>query len=65
MSYMEQQMQQQMEASEYHQDEMQQNHDEMADTLFEVLPLIEETHPEIYLKFMGVYQYAKDNKVRD
>lgn len=62
---MEQQMQQHMEAAEHHQDEMQQNHDEMAETLYEVLPLIEETHPEIYLKFMGIYRYAKNNIVRD
>jgi len=64
MSYMEQQMQQQMEAAEYHQSEMVEYHDELADALCELLPMVEEAHPDLYLKYLDLFGYAKNNKER-
>ena len=52
MSYMEQQMQQQMEASEFHQleadyDKLITTHDIMALALADILPKIDETNPDL------------------
>lgn len=59
MEYMEQQMQQQMEAANWHEleeayDTLMDSHDNMSVALQDILPKIAETHPEIYVKYMGL-----------
>ncbi len=67
MSYMEQQMQQQMEGGSWHEleqayDEAMVNVNSMSAALTDILPLIEETHPEIYIKYMGI---VDTNEIKD
>lgn len=64
---MEQQMQQQMEASEFHQledayDEMNTNHNLMATALADILPQIDETNPDLYVKYMGLIDLVEKIK---
>ncbi len=56
---MEQQMQQQMEASSWHELEDAYNtlidrHDDLSAALQDILPKIAETYPEIYVKHIGL-----------